>query len=692
MTAMQPSPHRTPSILKQLQRLVACWIAGCCVSVIACPSSILAQDDSSAPAIEESEQPDPQPGELVEVTLYRNQALVTRRVEVAASEREQEVYVGRLPEQVVADSVFAEGDSAVDVRGVRVRRTAGNQSNSREVQRLRDAQRENQRETAENQQRMESIQKRRNYIDNLMQFTSNSKDIDVNRGLLDAEALEKLVDFGMSAQSRLASEQFELTQRLKELEQKAADLQEQLQLLTRSVQAVHEATVIVSTPEQAGGSVRLSYLVSGCSWSPQYTLRGALGSDRFDLRYTGLVQQMSGEDWRDVKLTLSTASPNISAAGPVLTPFRVGTSTPANGPAKTGQVQGPAGDPFSGPRRGGGAAGAGSGSYGAAGGYGGDVAGPQSAQQLQQESRSLRRKQSEVANQYAGAQSGSDNLNRDLALNSVANEFQSLELKAEASQIKTLADDATEEVSSQSYEIAQAVSLASRREQHSVLIADAELGGELYHVATPLLSSFAYREADIINDREFGLLGGQATVYLDGRFVGRTEFPSIAAGQHLIVGFGADQQVRTRRELLDKQDDIQGGNRRLTFNYRLVVANFKDQPVALRMMDRMPIAVRGADVSIQYDASSPELSDDGLYRRIQRPRGILRWDLEVPADRFGEDAFDLDYSYSLEFDRTLNLGTAVQSDSPQMQQDLLEFSAPSSGMGGMGGGLFRPQP
>ena len=41
------------------------------------------------------------------------------------------------------------------------------------------------------------------------------------------------------------------------------------------------------------------------------------------IEYNGLIQQMSGEDWSDVKLTLSTASPALSAAGPGLAPFRL---------------------------------------------------------------------------------------------------------------------------------------------------------------------------------------------------------------------------------------------------------------------------------------------------------------------------------------------------------------------------------
>jgi len=97
-----------------------------------------------------------------------------------------------------------------------------------------------------------------------------------------------------------------------------------------------------------------------------------------------------------------------------------------------------------------------------------------------------------------------------------------------------------------------------------------------------------------------------------------------------------------------------------------------------------------ADIAVQLSQLEFPISIDGLYARLQKPRGILRWDLEVPAERFGEKAFDVEYSYSTEFDRNQML-TAIQPKE-QLESDYLEFSTPSGSMGGgMGGmgGFFR---
>src|SRR5690606_22489772 len=121
------------------------------------------------------------------------------------------------------------------------------------------------------------------------------------------------------------------------------------------------------------------------------------------------------------------------------------------------------------------------------------------------------------------------------------------------------------EQSSIVYELKTPVSLASRADQQLVRILQAEMPSSFYHVATPLLTNSVYREAEVTNDVAEDLLGGPVQVYLDGRFVGRGELPTIARGETFVVGFGADPQLRASRELAAKTESVQGGNREMSF-------------------------------------------------------------------------------------------------------------------------------
>jgi uncharacterized protein (TIGR02231 family) len=191
-------------------------------------------------------------------------------------------------------------------------------------------------------------------------------------------------------------------------------------------------------------------------------------------------------------------------------------------------------------------------------------------------------------------------------------------------------------------------------------------------VAVPVLNTYVYREAELANSSDEDLLAGPITVYLNGRFVGRGEIPTVARGQTFVVGFGADPQLRSRRELADKQDDVQGGNRETRFEYRIVIENFSNQAAAVRVMDRIPHAENGSDIRIAVGETSDPISTDKLYVRRERPMGILRWDIEVPAGAGADNARIVNYKYSVEYDRQYVVSLPESRQSMQEEFERLQ--------------------
>lgn len=201
-----------------------------------------------------------------------------------------------------------------------------------------------------------------------------------------------------------------------------------------------------------------------------------------------------------------------------------------------------------------------------------------------------------------------------------------------------------------------------------VRVLQTELPGNFYYVATPVLTDYVFREVELNNDGTADFLAGPINVYLDGRFVGRGEIPTVARGQTFVVGLGADSQLRTRRELVDKKTGVNGGNREINVDYRLVVENYKDQPVQVRITDRLPKPIKNQEIRVTMLKPARSLSDDKVYQRMERPLGILRWDAEVPGRSVGDQVFEIDYSYSLEFDRKYQIALATDQT-----QQLLQF-------------------
>jgi uncharacterized protein (TIGR02231 family) len=64
--------------------------------------------------------------------------------------------------------------------------------------------------------------------------------------------------------------------------------------------------------------LRVSYIVSNASWKPKYDLRVSSKERTMEVGYFGVVQQNTGEDWVEARLSLSTAMPSIGGSAPKL--------------------------------------------------------------------------------------------------------------------------------------------------------------------------------------------------------------------------------------------------------------------------------------------------------------------------------------------------------------------------------------
>jgi hypothetical protein len=594
-------------------------------------------------------------GRVTEVTLYRGQAQVTRTVPVEGAAGRVEVVVGNLPEQIVPNSLFAEGGDAVEIRAVRFRTRAVGEEPREEVRALDKQILDTQQQLELAQKRQALLVKRTEYLAKLEGFVAPTAQSDLTKGVLDAEALERLTSFTFAQHDTVATEEVQLANQIRELGEQIELLNRQKAELTAGAsQTIREAVVFLQKTAEAPAEIRLNYLVGNCGWSPSYTMRA--GGDRKQIRveYNALIHQLTGEDWNDVELTLSTATPALSASGPGLAPFRVTLSADpgvnpnaANMPAQS-DGEGQQSQAF----------------------YGRGMSKSQVIDQL----ADLNNKRTEFGAAINNASNFADVNRLSWDLNTFACSVQQLELNGDATTLGVLRSEGADQRDgpSLSYKLGSGVSLASRSDQQMVRIMQTDMDSQFYHVAVPVLTPYVYREAELKNSSDEDLLAGPMTAYLDGRFVGQGELPTVARGQKFVVGFGANPQLHARRELVNRDDKIQGGNRETHFKYRLVVENFSSEPTSVRVIDRLPHAENGEDLRVTLLDPSIAISDDKLYQRDERPLGLLRWDVEVPADAAGEDARLIDYTYTVEYDRQFVVSSPSSKQSQQEEFERLQ--------------------
>lgn len=90
--------------------------------------------------------------------------------------------------------------------------------------------------------------------------------------------------------------------------------------------------VVVSIQSKAAvkGKMEISYMVGNAGWTPAYDIRANGIGQPIQLVYKANVHQNSGEDWKEVKLTLSTIAPDQNYAKPYLPVLYANYYTPSN--------------------------------------------------------------------------------------------------------------------------------------------------------------------------------------------------------------------------------------------------------------------------------------------------------------------------------------------------------------------------
>ncbi len=123
------------------------------------------------------------------------------------------------------------------------------------------------------------------------------------------------------------------------LERNTEALKDELKVLRSRRQSIAsdsamqlDAIVDVAVLGSGPVTVELTYLVSNASWEPTYSIHAAHDGTVI-IDYEAELAQRTGEDWKDVRLELSTAQPQRSASPPMPPPLFVDIRQPPPPPS-----------------------------------------------------------------------------------------------------------------------------------------------------------------------------------------------------------------------------------------------------------------------------------------------------------------------------------------------------------------------
>lgn len=264
-----------------------------------------------------------------EATVYADRARVTRSGRVQLNRGTHEVVFRGLPLGADATSLTADVTGSAELLDIQVRTVSAVEAADERVaaladilQSLRDQQQDLQDDKASAEARLAAVAVAR--TQSAAQLSAQL--LVANSGPSKADALQsELSDEDAAARAAIRVADRALRRVGDEL---AAREREMSDLGSNTADTL---TVTVRVDVRSGGAVGvdLAYTVPGARWAPRYDLRGDASTGAVTLALSAVVTQRTGEDWRDVSLSVSSARPGRGTDVPELDPFWLNLPRPA---------------------------------------------------------------------------------------------------------------------------------------------------------------------------------------------------------------------------------------------------------------------------------------------------------------------------------------------------------------------------
>jgi len=176
------------------------------------------------------------------------------------------------------------------------------------------------------------------------------------------------------------------------------------------------------------------------------------------------------------------------------------------------------------------------------------------------------------------------------------------------------------------FDIAIPYTIASDGKIQTVEIQRVTAPADYKYVTLPKLSPLAYLTANITDWAKLSLQSGEATLYFENSFVGKSYLNVNQLNDTLTISLGTDNSILVKRE---KRKDftsrkVIGSNKTETYSFLITIRNNKSNSVKLTLNDQLPVS---SNSGITVEAL--ELTG-GKYKPES---GEVKWDLQInPAE------------------------------------------------------------
>lgn len=188
------------------------------------------------------------------------------------------------------------------------------------------------------------------------------------------------------------------------------------------------------------------------------------------------------------------------------------------------------------------------------------------------------------------------------------------------------------------FEISIPYTVASSTKPTVVDIRKDEIKADYYYSVVPKLDKDAFLIADATGWEELSLMPGEANIFFEGTFVGKTYIDPNSIEDTLSISLGRDPRIVVKREQLKDltTKKLISSSKRELKSWEISVRNAKAEPIKIIIEDQIPVS--------QNSQIELELTDKG-GAELESLTGKLTWKLEVPASQTKKVSFKYEVKY-----------------------------------------------
>ncbi|CAE6431948.1 unnamed protein product [Rhizoctonia solani] len=558
------------------------------------------------------------------VTVFQsNRAEIKRRVNLDLKKGQNHVRIERLPSGVNEDSIRVDGTGTAIIFDVVYHAPSHNSSRQTSA-------------TTDLQRALEALQKERSVAQEQSEFLGNygrtldSKSVSI-------EDVQRFLDMFGPRQLAVAKKIQELDTEIAKAQQELSDSQRKEYEDARGAQRGTAVTVTVLAEVDGSAELMLTYVVSNASWTPLYDVRASIAkspeeTSTIALHYRASITQTTGENWPDVALTLSTASPQLGSSVPKLCSWRIGFPPPS------------------------------------------PTVIPMSKTRARSASTAIQHSLVSRSFAYAPAEP-------ELAFYS-----------AMPSMAVRQAHVGSTGVLNTTFGIPGRSDIPSDEGSHKVVIAVLDLQADLEWVCVPREKESVFLTCKVVNSSEFTLLPGEASVFMDDNFVSKSQIEHVSPNELFKTSLGVDSALRVTYPaartlnrtaaqsgfsfMAKEKQSVSAQSQRIT------IRNTRPASVSVRVLDHVPVSTdtrikvnvlspSGLDTAVAPMSPSSEGTEEG--KRKEQPwkdvqKGIrARW---APLEAGGEGTVEWGCHIAASDETELELSWEVSAPTGQRWEDL----------------------